>query len=106
MVTLSDGIQYQVLKAGEGPSPGLDDKVVVNYKVLDLRGAVISEGTGEEVRVGAVVDGGARVLQMMKPGSRWLVAIPPELAFGPGGKYPDIGPNVTLFGEIELIEIK
>ncbi len=46
------------------------------------------------------------VLQMMSAGAKWMVAIPPELAHGPGGKYPEIGPNVTLFSEIELVEIK
>ena len=104
VVTLPDGIQYQVLKSGEGTSPGPDDYVVVNYKVVQLDGTVLSEGTGEQVRVGGVVDGAARILQMMTPGSRWLVAIPPEHAHGPGGKYPEIGPNITLFGEIELVE--
>ena len=105
VVTLPDGIQYQVLTKGEGPSPNADDYVIVNYKVIQLDGAVLSEGTGEELRVGGVVDGGARLLQMMSPGSRWLVAIPAEHAHGPGGKYPEIGPNITLFGEIELVEI-
>ena len=104
VVTLPDGIQYQVLKSGEGTSPGSDDYVVVNYKVVQLDGTVLSEGNGEQVRVGGVVDGAARILQMMTPGSRWLVAIPPEHAHGPGGKYPEIGPNITLFGEMELVE--
>jgi len=36
----------------------------------------------------------------------WLIAIPPALAHGPGGKYPEIGPNVTLFAEVELIRFK
>ena len=56
--------------------------------------------------VGGMVDGASQVLQMMSPGAVWLVAIPPELAHGPGGQYPDIGPNVTLFAEVEFIRIR
>ena len=104
VVTLPDGLQYQVLESGQGSSPGPDDYVVVTYKVVQLDGTILSEGTGDTVRVGGVVDGAARLLQMMTPGSRWLIAIPPEHAHGPGGKYPEIGPNITLFGEIELVE--
>ncbi len=106
VVTLPNGIQYKVLVEGAGPTPGPDDHVVLNYKVILLDGSVLAEGIGEEVRVGGVVNGGSLVLQMMSAGAKWMVAIPPELAHGPGGKYPEIGPNVTLFSEIELVEIK
>jgi FKBP-type peptidyl-prolyl cis-trans isomerase len=106
VVTLPEGIQLKVLQLGAGPRPGPDDTVVLSYKVLLLDGTVVEEGANEEVRVGAIVDGGALVIQMMNVGSRWLVAIPPELAHGPGGRFPDIAPNETLFGEVELLEIK
>lgn len=105
VVTLPNGIQYQVIHAGDGPSPGPDDQVVVTFRILLLDGSVASEGTAEVVRVGSVVDGGAQILGMMKPGARWLIAIPPEMAHGSGGKFPEIGPNETLFGEIELIRV-
>ena len=103
VVTLPNGIQYQVIRAGAGPLPGPDDEVVVTYRILLLDGSVASEGTAEAVRISSVVDGGAQVLEMMKPGAKWLIAIPPELAHGPGGKFPEIGPNETLFGEVELV---
>ncbi|MEE8459518.1 MAG: FKBP-type peptidyl-prolyl cis-trans isomerase N-terminal domain-containing protein [Phycisphaerales bacterium] len=106
VVTLPNGIQYQVLAEGAGRKPGPDDYVVLSYKVILLDGSVLARGTAEEVRVGAVVDGASQALQMMSPGAVWLIAIPPELAHGPGGKYPEIGPNVTLFAEVELIRFK
>ena len=105
VVTLPNGLQYKVLFEGAGRKPDADDHVILNYKITRPDGSVITEGTGEEVRVGAVVNGGSLVLQMMRAGAKWLVAIPPDLAHGPGGKYPQIGPNVTLFGELELVEI-
>jgi FKBP-type peptidyl-prolyl cis-trans isomerase len=43
---------------------------------------------------------------MMNVGAKWQAAIPPELAHGSAGRYPDVGANETLFGEIELLEIK
>ncbi len=106
VVTLPNGIQYQVLAEGAGRKPGPDDHVIMSYKVITLDGSVLTQGTAEEVRVGGVVDGASQALQMMRPGAVWLIAIPPELAHGPGGKYPEIGPNVTLFAEVELIRFK
>lgn len=106
VVTLPNGIQYQVLAEGAGRKPGPEDYVVISYKVILLDGSVLARGTAAEVRVGAVVDGASQALQMMRPGAVWLIAIPPRLAHGPGGKYPEIGPNVTLFAEVELIRFK
>ena len=106
VVTLPNGIQYQVLVDGAGRKPGPDDYVVLNYKVILLDGSMLAQGTAAQVRVGGVVDGASQVLQMMRPGAVWLIAIPPQLAHGPGGKYPEIGPNVTLFAEVEFIRFK
>jgi FKBP-type peptidyl-prolyl cis-trans isomerase FkpA len=91
---------------GSGPSPGPDDVVVVNYKALLLDGTVVGQGESHEVRVGSVIPGAAALLQMMNVGAKWQAAIPPELAHGSAGRYPDVGANETLFGEIELLEIK
>ncbi len=106
VVTLPNGIQYEVLRAGTGPSPGPDDVVVVTYRALLLDGTVAGEGESREVRVRSAIPGAAAVIQMMNAGARWRVALPPELAYGSAGKYPDVGPNETLFGEIELVEIE
>jgi FKBP-type peptidyl-prolyl cis-trans isomerase len=66
----------------------------------------VGQGESHEVRVGSVIPGAAALLQMMNVGAKWQAAIPPELAHGSAGRYPDVGANETLFGEIELLEIK
>jgi FKBP-type peptidyl-prolyl cis-trans isomerase FklB len=106
VTSLPNGIQYEVLRAGTGPSPGADDVVVVSYRALLLDGTVVGQGESREVRVGSTIPGAAAALQKMNAGARWRVALPPELAHGSAGRYPDVGANETLFGEIELVEIK
>jgi FKBP-type peptidyl-prolyl cis-trans isomerase FklB len=106
VVSLPNGIQYKVLRAGTGPSPRPDDVVVVTYKALTLDGTIAGQGESREVRVGSAIPGAAAVIQMMNRGAKWQVALPPELAHGSAGKYPEVGANETLFGEIELLEIK
>lgn len=106
VVTLPDGIQYKVLAEGSGRHPGPDDVVVVNYRLLGLDGHLIAEGEQAEVAVNELTEGGRKIIQMMPEGARWEVAIPPELAHGAAGQYPNIGPNETVFGTVELVKIK
>ncbi len=106
VVTDPGGVQYKVLRSGNGPSPAASDTVVVKAYVTLLDGTVIDAGESEEVRVDAVVEGGARLLQMMNAGAKWQVAVPPELAHGAAGRLPDIGPQETLVGIVELVAVK
>ncbi len=59
-----------------------------------------------EVDVGGTVPGGTEILQLMRAGAKWQVVLPAELAYGEGGRYPDIGPNETIVLTVELLEIK
>ena len=79
-----------------------DDDVARKKKLIDGRLCCVSFSFLDMIRLEA----GARVLPRMKVGSRWLTAIPPDLAYGPGGRYPVIGPNETILVEVELVEIK
>lgn len=106
VVTLRNRLQYKVLEEGTGRSPGLDDTVVITYTVMDLDGSVITRAEAETVEINDMTEGGALLLQMMRQGAKWEAAIPPELAHGPAGNYPTFGPNETIFGIVELIEIK
>ncbi len=106
VVTLPSGVQYKVLRAGSGRTPGLTDTVVLNGKVTLLDGTVINQGQGAETRVDASIDGGIEALQLMRVGSRWQIVVPPEMAHGAGGRMPKIGPNETIVGVIELVAIK
>ena len=104
--TLPSGIQYRVLKPGSGPTPELTDTVVVNVTLSLIDGTQIGSWRGSEVQVGKMVQGGAELLPRMQVGAKWESVIPPELAFGAAGRYPDIGPHQSLVAEVELVAIK
>jgi len=106
VVTLPDGLQYEVITPGTGPSPGPTDVVVVTYRVILLDKREIARGETAELVVDDVLDATGRIFQMMRVGARWYVALPPDLAFGATGRYPEVGPNQTILGSIELIAIK
>ena len=105
VVTLESGLQYKILKAGDGKKPALADTVVVHY-----RGTLV-DGTefGSSYRNGrpgtfplrAAIEGWRQALQLMPAGSKWQLFVPPYLAYGKQGAGP-VGPNATLIFEVEL----
>lgn len=103
------GLQYRVVEEGDGQPPAVDDTVVVHYRGTLLGGEEFdsSYARGEPARfpVGAVIPGWQEALQMMQPGAKWKVWIPPQLAYGERGAGDVIGPNETLTFEIELLEV-
>ena len=103
------GLQYKVVEAGEGPSPGPADSVKVHYEGTLLDGTVFasSRERGEPVTfpVKAVIPGWTEALQLMKEGARYKLFIPPDLAYGERGAGADIGPNETLIFDVELLEV-
>jgi len=110
VVQTPDGLQYRVLRAGDGATPTAEDRVVVHYRGMLLDGTEFdsSYGRGEptEFMLGAVIPGWQAALQLMPVGSHWDVWVPAELAYGEQGAGGTIGPNQTLHFEIELLEIK
>ncbi|MHC4948804.1 MAG: FKBP-type peptidyl-prolyl cis-trans isomerase, partial [Planctomycetota bacterium] len=106
VVTMPDGLQYEVLVDGDGEMPAADATVIIDYRLMDYDGEVIGEKTGHRVVLRDAVVGMRRVLTMMRVGSRWTVAIPPELAFGAAGHPPELGPNQSLYAEVELVSIE
>ena len=108
MVTES-GLQYEVLQAGDGDSPGLDDQVEVHYRGTLIDGTVFdsSYDRGQTVTFGVtqVIAGWTEALQLMQEGSKYKLYIPSELAYGAGGAGQLIGPNATLVFEVELIDV-
>lgn len=109
VITLPSGLQYKELAAGSGESPNADDKVKVHYHGTFINGEVFdsSKDRGEPIEFGVtqVIPGWTEALQLMKPGSRWMLYIPPGLAYGEQGAGGVIGPNQALVFEVELIEI-
>lgn len=106
--TTASGLQYQVLREGEGASPNVGDTVTVNYRgtLPDSTEFDSSYRRGQPARfvVGEVVEGWNEALQLMKPGARWRLYLPSELAYGEQAP-PQIGPNQALVFDVELLEV-
>lgn len=109
VVTLADGLQYQVVKAGQGAKPGKNDSVTVEYTGKLINGEVFdsTEKSGKPVtfKVTQVIPGWTEALQLMSPGAEWNVYIPASLAYGEKGVGGPIGPNETLIFNIHLISV-
>jgi FKBP-type peptidyl-prolyl cis-trans isomerase len=102
------GLQYKVLKSGNGPTPSATDRVSVHYRGQLVDGTVFDETYGGEpatLPVGGVIDGWSEALQQMKVGDKWQLVIPANLAYGEGGRDM-IPPNATLIFEVELLGIE
>ena len=109
MTVTESGLQYEILEEGDGPKPGPEDTVEVHYRGTLVDGTEFdsSYGRGQTVTfgVGQVIAGWTEALQLMPVGSKWKLAIPPELGYGAGGAGQMIGPNAALVFEVELIAI-
>lgn len=108
IVTTDSGLQYKVLKKGEGESPKATSRVKVKYKGTLIDGTVFDQSGDEtiEFQVDGVIKGWTEALQLMKPGATWRLFIPPKLAYGERGSPPKIGPNSLLIFEVELVSFE
>lgn len=106
----ASGLQYEVLQAGKGATPGEEDEVLVHYRGALIDGSEFdsSYGAGEPAAfvVKKVIEGWTEALLMMKVGSKYRLYIPPDLAYGERGSGKRIGPNEVLIFEVELLGIK
>jgi len=109
VTTTASGLQYEVLKAGDGPKPAATDNVSVHYKGTLINGTEFdssyTRGEPATFQVQGVIKGWVEALQLMSVGSKWKLAIPSEIAYGERGAGGDIGPNETLIFEVELLGI-
>ena len=109
VIVTESGLQYQIIREGDGPKPGPDDTVEVNYAGTLIDGTEFDSSykRGESVTfgVGQVIPGWTEALQLMPVGSKFKLVIPPELGYGAGGAGQAIGPNAALVFEVELISI-
>ncbi|MES1955748.1 FKBP-type peptidyl-prolyl cis-trans isomerase [Salinisphaera hydrothermalis] len=107
--TLKDGLQYKVIKKGEGPQPDANDSVTVDYTGKLIDGTVFdsSKKRGKPVTfpVNAVIPGWTEALQLMHAGGEYKLFIPPDLAYGERGAGSQIGPNETLIFDVKLISV-
>lgn len=107
--TTGSGLQYKVVKEGKGASPTDTDTVTVNYRGTLPNGkefdSSYKRGQPATFPVTGVIPGWTEALKLMKPGAKFELAIPPELAYGPRGAGADIPPNQALLFEVELVSI-
>ncbi|MEO6489013.1 MAG: FKBP-type peptidyl-prolyl cis-trans isomerase [Ferruginibacter sp.] len=113
VTTLPDGLQYEIIKAGDpaGTRPSAQDTVVVNYagKLIDASedfDSSTKNGGPVTFPVSGVIKGWTEILQLMTKGAHWKVYIPAELAYGDRGAGAAIPPGATLIFDIMLEDIK
>jgi FKBP-type peptidyl-prolyl cis-trans isomerase FklB len=108
IVTLPDGLQYQIVKAGKGPMPKANDRVQVNYKGTLINGTVFDTNEGKApvtFQVDQVIKGWTEALELMPVGSKWTLYIPQDLAYQDQDRGA-IKPFSTLVFDIELVGIE
>ncbi|MEQ1748958.1 MAG: FKBP-type peptidyl-prolyl cis-trans isomerase [Prosthecobacter sp.] len=110
-VTTASGLQYRVLTSGptDGRSPTHFNSVIVHYRGTLTDGTVFDSsydrGQPASFGVGEVIPGWTEALKLMKPGDKWMLFIPSQLAYGSravGGKIP---PNSDLIFQVELLQV-
>ncbi|MGI1679582.1 MAG: FKBP-type peptidyl-prolyl cis-trans isomerase [Cellvibrionaceae bacterium] len=110
VVSLESGLQYKEITAGTGPKPTAEDTVTVHYRGTLIDGTEFdssySRNEPATFPLQNVIPGWTEGLQYMSEGSKFEFYIPSDLAYGPGGSGPVIGPNSTLIFEVELIKAK
>jgi FKBP-type peptidyl-prolyl cis-trans isomerase len=109
VVTTKSGLQYQEIRAGSGESPKASDSVVVNYRGTLLDGTEFDSSYKRNepltFQVDRVIPGWTEALQLMKPGAKWKLFIPPQLAYDLRSP-PSIPPGSMLIFDVELISVK
>lgn len=110
VVELPSGLQYEIISPGNGESPKLNSKVTTHYVGTLLDGtefdSSVKRGEPATFPVNGVIKGWTEALQLMKPGAKWKLFIPSDLAYGDAGSPPSIGPGETLIFEVELISVQ
>ena len=109
IVTLPSGLQYEVIKEGNGKKPKATDRVRCHYEGTLIDGTLfdssIKRGEPAVFGVNQVIKGWVEALQLMSEGAKWKLYIPSDLAYGAQGAGELIPPHSTLVFEVELIEV-
>lgn len=104
---LESGLQYEVLKEGDGPKPSAADNVTCHYHGTLIDGTVfdssVQRGQPASFPLNMVISGWTEALQLMPTGSKWRLYLPPHLAYGDRQAGAHIKPNSTLIFEVELL---
>ncbi len=104
VVTTESGLQYKVLKPGEGPSPTATDTALVKYRGTTRDGNVFDENEQTPMPVGGVVPGFSEALQLMQRGGEYRIWIPSELGYGEQSPGPELPANSILIFDVTLLD--
>jgi FKBP-type peptidyl-prolyl cis-trans isomerase FklB len=109
VISLPSGLQYKIITQGQGELPTVNDKVSVHYEGRLINGKIFDsskqKGQPLEFAVNGVIKGWTEALQLMRKGSKWMLYVPPDLAYG-DQNIPGIEPNSVLIFEVELLSIE
>jgi FKBP-type peptidyl-prolyl cis-trans isomerase FklB len=110
IIETASGLQYRVIREGDGKRPAATDTVETHYEGKTLDGNIfdssIKRGTPASFPVNGVIQGWQEAMQLMKEGAKYELFVPTELAYGQAGSGSAIGPYETLIFEVELLKIK
>ncbi|MCW3807086.1 FKBP-type peptidyl-prolyl cis-trans isomerase [Plebeiibacterium marinum] len=108
IIETSTGLQYEIIKEGNGPSPKEDSIVIVKQRAMLLGGKILDdtykENTTMEFKLNETIEGYQEALLMMKVGSRYKFYVPPELGWGKKGSGGRIGPYAVVVFDVDLVE--
>lgn len=106
---LPSGLQYKVIREGNGKQPKATDQVRCHYEGTLIDGTLfdssVRRGQPAVFGVNQVIKGWVEALQLMSEGAKWKLYIPSELAYGAAGAGEMIPPHSTLIFEVELLEV-
>ena len=102
--TTASGLQYKILKPGEGPSPTATDTALVKYEGRLRDGTVFDANEQTPMPVGGVVPGFSEALQLMQKGGEYRIWIPSDLAYGEASPGEQIPPNSLLIFDVTLLD--
>jgi FKBP-type peptidyl-prolyl cis-trans isomerase FklB len=109
VVTLPSGLQYEVIKEGNGKKPSATDRVKCHYEGTLIDGTVfdssVKRGEPAVFGVNQVIKGWVEALQLMQEGSKWRLYIPYDMAYGENGAGEMIPPYSALIFDVELISV-
>jgi len=109
VVVLASGLQYRIVKKGDGKVPTDNDSVECNFLATHLDGTELDgtdSGKPVTMKVAKLLPGWREAVKMMPEGSTWQLFVPASLAYGKQGAGYDIGPDEMLIFKVELLKVK
>lgn len=105
IILLPSGLQYKILEKGVGKPPNLDNRVLVSYEGKLLNGDLFTPAGERDLQLSEMIPGLQEALTLMRPGDRWELYVPSELAWGTQSRS-QIPPNSLLIFDLKVIQIR